>query len=102
MSITTRTVSPDEAEVFFKTMGISFAFDSTPEDDERAKDFFPWERMWAAYDDDKMIATFGAFELDMTVPGGSTLKTGGTTVVTVLATHRRRGVMRGLMVDHLH
>lgn len=102
MSITTRTVSPDEAEVFFKTMGVSFAFDSTPEDNERAKEFFPWDRMWAAYDDGQMIATFGAFELDMTVPGGSSLKTGGTTVVTVLATHRRRGVMRGLMIDHLH
>ncbi len=102
MSITTRTVSADEAEVFFKTMGVPFAFDSTDDDDERAKEFFPWERMWAAYDDDAMVATFGAFELDMTVPGGAALKTGGTTVVTVLPTHRRRGVMRQLMVDHLH
>ena len=47
-----------------------------------------------------MIGTAGAFSLDMTVPGGS-VPAAGTTMVSVLATHRRRGVLRQMMRAHL-
>jgi predicted acetyltransferase len=47
-----------------------------------------------------MIATSGAFSLELTVPG-ATVPTGGTTMVAVLPTHRRRGALRLMMRAHL-
>jgi predicted acetyltransferase len=54
----------------------------------------------AAFDGDQMVATFGALSLRMTVPG-NVLPVAGTTVVTVLPTHRRQGILRMLLTDHL-
>src|SRR5262249_33695334 len=47
----------------------------------------------------------GAFSFRMTVPGGAALGTAGVTVVGVLPTHRRRGILRSMMrvqLDDVH
>jgi predicted acetyltransferase len=46
------------------------------------------------------VGTGGAFSLQLTVPG-AIAATGGTTMVSVLPTHRRRGVLRQMMRHHL-
>ena len=46
------------------------------------------------------MAGAGAFEFDMTIPGGP-VPTAGVTVVGVLPTHRRRGIVRELMAAQL-
>jgi predicted acetyltransferase len=53
--------------------------------------------MLAAYDNDSVVAGAGSFDLRMTVPGGAALPTAGVTVVGVLPTHRRRGILRAMM-----
>ena len=52
--------------------------------------------MHAAWDDGRIIGGAGAFPFELTVPGG-TLPCAGVTVVGVLPTHRRRGVLRAMM-----
>jgi predicted acetyltransferase len=47
-----------------------------------------------------MVSTAGAFSLDMTTPGG-TARCGGTTIVSVAPTHRRQGLLHGMMRTHL-
>ncbi|MCP3987853.1 MAG: GNAT family N-acetyltransferase [Actinomycetia bacterium] len=54
----------------------------------------------AAFDEGKIVATFGACDLDVTVPGGS-VPSAGTTQVTVHPTHRRRGILTQMMRMHL-
>jgi predicted acetyltransferase len=54
------------------------------------------ERMHAAYDGDEIVGGAGAFTYRMSVPGGS-VPAGGVTVVGVLPTHRRRGVLTAMM-----
>lgn len=60
----------------------------------------PPERTLAAFDDGEMVGTFGGYDLQLTVPGGS-VSMEGTTVVTVFPTHRRMGLLRSMMEAHL-
>ena len=73
-------------------------------DDEAAQRFssnLPLERMHAALDGDHIVGGAGAFPFELTVPGG-TVGCGGVTVVGVLPTHRRRGVLTAMMERQLH
>jgi predicted acetyltransferase len=73
-----------------------FGQDRDAERGERFATLLPFERMHAAFDDDAVIGGAGAFPFELTVPGGP-LRCAGVTVVGVLPTHRRRGVLRSLM-----
>ncbi|WP_181808514.1 GNAT family N-acetyltransferase [Streptomyces shenzhenensis] len=55
------------------------------------------ERSLAVWDDSELVGTTGAFRFRMTVPGGALLPTAGITMVSVAATHRRRGVLTSMM-----
>lgn len=59
---------------------------------ERFARNLPFERTHAAFDGDKIVGGAGAFPFELTVPGGQ-VRCGGVTVVGVLPTHRRRGVL---------
>ena len=81
---------------------ISHYFGGGP-DDERAERFarvLPLERMHAAFDGDAVVGGAGAFPFQLTVPGG-VVPCGGVTVVGVLPTHRRRGVLTAMMRTQL-
>ncbi len=68
-------------------------------DDERAERFarvLPLERMHAAFDGDRIVGGAGVFPFQMSVPGG-VVPCAGVTVVGVLPTHRRRGILTALM-----
>ena len=64
----------------------------------------PEGRTLAALEGDSIVGGAGAYEFDLTIPGGR-VPAAGVTVVGVLPTHRRRGVMRELMraqLDAVH
>jgi predicted acetyltransferase len=100
MSVQIRPVSAGQLEAFQKTLGVIFGIEITPELVERFNNVLEVERLRGAFDGDQLVATFGAFSLRMSVPGGM-LPVAGTTVVTVLSTHRRQGILRTLMTEHL-
>ncbi len=60
--------------------------------------------MHIAADGESIVGGAGAFQFDLTVPGGP-VRTAGVTVVGVLPSHRRRGILRELMraqLDDIH
>ena len=63
---------------------------------QRFTELLPLERMHGAWSNETIVGGAGAFPFSLTVPGGE-LPTAGVTVVGVLPTHRRRGVLRSLM-----
>ena len=66
---------------------------------------FELERMHAAVDDGKIVGGAGAFSFKTTVPGGASVPCAGVTIVGVLPTHRRRGILRSMMraqLDDVH
>ena len=98
-----RFIEPDEIEQFQRAIGRGFGFDP-PSDDDAFRHFealFPVETSIAAFDRGHVVATFGSFDLGITVPGQATVATAGTTVVTVHPTHRRRGILTEMMRRHL-
>src|SRR3982751_4467 len=72
----------------------------TPEEKERFAVLLPFERMHAAFDGAKIVGGAGAFPFELSVPGG-TLPCAGVTVVGVLPTHRRRGILGKMMRTQL-
>lgn len=100
MGVNVLPVPEERRRDFHETMGLVFGFEPTEADQERFDSYFPWDRSRAAFDGDALVGTLGAFSLDMTVPGG-TMACGGTTVVSVLPTHRRRGILRLMIDSHL-
>lgn len=103
MAITTRPITADERVEFRRRLVAGFGDDL--ENAERGADRFeammPLDRTVAAFDGQAIVGTLGAYPFEMTVPGGASVPTAGTTMVTVQNTHRRQGVMREMMRDHL-
>ena len=98
-----RTITEDDATVFRSRVSRGFGGDAESDQaaEERFKAIFELDRTLAAFDGGEMIGTGAGFSLGLTVPGGGELAMGGTTVITVQPTHRRRGVLRSLMDGHL-
>ncbi|MEX1133456.1 MAG: GNAT family N-acetyltransferase [Acidimicrobiia bacterium] len=99
MAVEFRAIGPDEYPDLVRTMGLAFGFD--PSEDDHFRHLLPLERTVVGFDGGRMVSTAGAFSLDMTIPGG-TVKCGGTTIVSVAPTHRRQGLLRGMMRSHLN
>src|ERR1022692_2700955 len=55
------------------------------------------ERTLVAFDGDRAVGTTLAFSFGLTVPGGDIVKAAGISGVSVLPTHRRRGILSSLM-----
>jgi predicted acetyltransferase len=82
-------------------IGHYFAFEMDEDMAERLTRTLPVGRMHAAWDGDRIVGGAGVFPFAVTVPGGAEVATAGVSVVGVLPTHRRRGILTALMRDQL-
>lgn len=96
MSIEIRSCREDELGRYLAVLGSAFGEPIPEEEVPRFKEVLDLERAFAGFDDGNMVATAGAYPFEMTVPGGS-VAAAGVTMVGVLPTHRRLGIMRNLM-----
>jgi predicted acetyltransferase len=64
---------------------------------EQVKDLWEPDRLWAAFEGDAIRGTFRSWPSELTVPGGAQVSATAVTAVTVLPTHRRRGILRQMM-----
>ena len=89
---------PAEAELRAAMEAAENAFGGTVDDDEWARESqsLPVSRTLAAYDGGRPVALAGAYQFDLTIPGGQ-IPCAGVTWVGVLPSHRRRGILRDLM-----
>jgi predicted acetyltransferase len=104
MSVEIRVCPPDRFVDMLKTAEVAFGEDLPDEMIGRVERVADKERWFASFDGDRIVGTSGVFSLRLSVPGGE-LPTGGVTFVTVLPSHRRRGLMSGMMrrmVDDCH
>jgi predicted acetyltransferase len=60
------------------------------------------ERTLVAFDGDQMVGTTLALSFGITVPGGDVVAAAGISGVSVLPTHRRRGILSALMRRQLN
>ncbi|MFA9431357.1 GNAT family N-acetyltransferase [Egicoccus sp. AB-alg2] len=54
-------------------------------------------RGWVVRDRDQIVANYGIYSMDVSVPGGARMPMAGVTAVGVSQTHRRRGLLSKMM-----
>src|SRR5215210_9481950 len=93
-----RTIASDEVDAFLTSLAAAFA-DARPDADEvrNDKQVIEPDRSFAAFDDGRIVGCASTISQRMVVPGGALVPTAGITMVGVLPTHRRRGILRELM-----
>jgi predicted acetyltransferase len=94
------TASVDELRDALNVISHYFGTENQREDAERFAQWIELERMHAAWDGGSIVGGAGAFSYLMSVPGGE-VPAAGVTVVGVLPTHRRRGVLTEMMKAQL-
>ncbi len=86
-----------ELQAALDAIGHYFGQQNTPDDAARFAKWIEIGRVHAAFDGNLIVGAAGAFSFEMSVPGGASVPAAGVTVVGVLPTHRRRGVLRAMM-----
>ena len=71
-------------------------WEPTDEERQRFRRYLPFERMHAAFDGKKVVGGAGAFDYEVSVPGGS-VACAGVTVVGVYPPYLRRGILTAMM-----
>ncbi len=98
MTIEIRGITPNEVEPFL--LPVHRGFLATRVEEHAGPEPDP-ARAFAAVEDGEFVGGCGSYDFQLTLPGGDRVPVGGLTNVAVQATHRRRGVLRGLMDAHL-
>jgi predicted acetyltransferase len=101
VTVEIKAVPPSDARRWFEA--VNFAFAEHIEEEQWTLDskIIPSDRILGAYDGDRIVGGGAAFSFEMTVPGGRQVPAGGVTMVGVLPTHRRQGILRRLMAEQL-
>jgi predicted acetyltransferase len=95
MPIEIRPVESDELPAYIDSLSTTFL--DRPDVDKVAaevRDVWSLERTIAAFDGRQVVGTFRSFDTELTVPGAVQLPASAVSAVTVLPTHRRRGLLR--------
>ncbi|MEC4014862.1 GNAT family N-acetyltransferase [Streptomyces sp. H27-D2] len=106
MSTELRVLRPTEWDEWYGKLELAFG-GVAEQADERAmwRDLTEIDRSIGVWDEDECIGTTSAFTFRLSVPGGGLVPAAGVTMVSVLSTHRRRGVLRSMMrrqLDDVH
>ncbi|WP_371671540.1 GNAT family N-acetyltransferase [Streptomyces sp. NBC_00289] len=93
-----RVLRRDEWDEWYDSLIRAFGGVPEPEEERAAfRGLTQFDRSLGVWDGDACVGTAGAFRFRLTVPGGAPVSAAGVTMVSVAATHRRRGVLRSLM-----
>ncbi|MEU8968372.1 GNAT family N-acetyltransferase [Streptomyces monashensis] len=88
---------PEDFDRWWDGLVRAFGGVAAAEERELDRSLTEFDRSLAVLDGDEIVGTAGAFSFRMTVPGGAGVPAAGVTMVSVAATHRRRGVLTSMM-----
>lgn len=101
MPLDIRLLGPERFEDLMRPITTAFGTAPSPERIEYMKKVIELDTRIAAYDGDTHVGSAGVFAFDMSTTSGRVVKTAGLTMVAVMPTHRRRGVLSAMMQKHL-
>lgn len=96
MDITIRGIEHSELGNFVHATETAFGQAMRASDIPEFEKKIDLSRMIGAFDDENLVASAGIYPFNVTIPGGE-VPAAGITMVGVLPTHRRRGILRDLM-----
>ncbi|MFH9062634.1 GNAT family N-acetyltransferase [Streptomyces coeruleorubidus] len=95
---TPRVLRQDDWDQWYDTLIRGFGgVPESAEERELWNSLTEFDRSLGVWDGDDCVGTAGAFSFRLTVPGGASVPAAGVTMVSVAATHRRRGVLTSMM-----
>ncbi|HEX4929301.1 MAG TPA: GNAT family N-acetyltransferase [Gaiellaceae bacterium] len=100
MTIEIRPPAEDELRAAMEAAEVAFGSEVDDADWDRERKLLPASRALAAFDAGKPVGLAAAYAFDLTIPGGQ-LPCAGVTLVGVLPSHRRRGILRDFMSHQL-
>ncbi len=92
-----RPPTADEVDAFNRAAMWAFHRDVSEDDLQRWRRLDELDRQLAWFDDGRVVATTLAYSRVLTVPGGRAVPAAGVSAVTVVPTHRRRGLLTAMM-----
>jgi hypothetical protein len=95
------TAGPEDFDATYDAALRAFQEEAPGEAREFDRQVLAGERLFGFTTGGRWVSTFGALGRAVTVPGGAALPVAAVTVVTVLASFRRRGLLTAMMRDHL-
>jgi len=103
MAVDVRTITAPEVGPWVDAMRAGFLNEpvTNPTEAEWRGSFFDLDHTWGAFDGDRVVGTLRSFDTRLTVPGGRDVPATALTHVTVLASHRRRGLLSRMILDDL-
>jgi predicted acetyltransferase len=100
MDIQIRPMTLEDSDQFTTVMSVAFGETFSSEQVADHDRWFEYERSIGAFDGDHLVGTGGAYSMDLTLPGLTTIPIGGLTAIAVLPTNRRRGILRSMIAYH--
>ncbi len=100
MTVSFRVPTPDDFGRLAEFDGRAFGSEWKDDDLARVRPTIPLDRFLVAEDDtnnDRIVAAGGAYEKELTLPGGSTIDVAAVTWIAVAVTHRRQGLLTTMM-----
>jgi predicted acetyltransferase len=100
-----RTLKAAEWDAWYDALEVAFGVAEKPERRETWRALTEVDRSLGVWEGDSAVGGAGAYSFHLAVPGGALLPAAGVTMVGVLPTHRRRGVLTALMrhqLDEVH
>ncbi|MGW7416819.1 GNAT family N-acetyltransferase [Streptomyces sp. NPDC054863] len=101
MTAELRVLTPAEWDTWYATLERAFGEEEFVGERMLWRDLTEFDRSVGVWEGDSCVGTAGAFSFRMTVPGGASLPVAGVTMVSVAATHRRRGILTAMMRQQL-
>jgi len=96
-----RSITEDEVDDYFVPISAGFGDTGPAADLDDFRTVADYSQSFPAVEDDAFVGGAGAYNFDMTLPGGAVVPVGGVSCVSVAPTHRRRGVVSALMTRQL-
>lgn len=93
-----RVLRQSEWDRWYQSLELAFGgVAETRPERELWEDLTETERSIGVWDGDDCVGTAGAFTFSVSTPGGAFVPAAGVTMVSVAATHRRRGILTSMM-----
>jgi predicted acetyltransferase len=96
-AITLHTPTPDQVFDYLSPLAIAFGEVWTPDERDLEVKLLEADRMVGAFDGEAHVGCAAALTFRITVPGGREVGAAGVSIVGVLPTHTRRGILRQMM-----
>ncbi|MFE7131312.1 GNAT family N-acetyltransferase [Streptomyces sp. NPDC057638] len=103
MTLETRVVTEAELADWIRAVSNGFLRATVVTDAQVAsrREGLDLSRTYGVFDGGRCVATYRSFGQKLTVPGGARVAASAVSSVTVAPTHRRRGLLSGLITDDL-